>query len=170
MKRRITMLFVLLMLLCAAACAEEGFIGCMRVIKCEEWVSLRELPDTKSGCLVEVPLGALVENCREESKAFLYAEYSGMSGYILAQYLEAVPVEQTYLGEMRIIDGAAWTPMYADTTNGATVIQWMAPGERIEDARESVEGMVCGVCRGVRGYVKSSAAVLIENAAEQSEK
>ena len=94
------MLLAFCLLLGTAAWAQDGLIGCMKVIKCEEWVSLREQPDAKSACLVEVPLGALVENCREESKAFHYAEYGGMSGYIMAQYLEAIPEAENYLGDL----------------------------------------------------------------------
>ena len=154
---RIAMLLAMCLLMGTAAFAQDGYIGCMKVVKCQEWVSLREAPDAASACLVEVPLGKLVENCREESKAFHYAEYNGMSGYIMAQYLEAIPDEQTYLGERVTADLGAWVPMYADTTEGAVIVQWLPPQETVEDARISLEGFICGTCRGMKGYVRSDA-------------
>ena len=156
-KTGIAMLLALLLLMGASACAQDGYIGCMKVIKCQEWVSLREAPDAASACLIEVPLGSLVENCREESKAFHYAEYNGMSGYIMAQYLEPIPDAETYLGERVIADLGEWIPMYADTTAEAMVVQWLAPQETLEDARISLEGFICAASRGMKGYVRSDA-------------
>ena len=170
MKMSMAMLLAFCLLLGTAAWAQDGLIGCMKVIKCEEWVSLREQPDAKSACLVEVPLGALVENCREESKAFHYAEYGGMSGYIMAQYLEAIPEAENYLGDLVVAAQGTWTPMYADTTQSAAIVQWMAPGEQMKDARKSLEGFVYGTCRGVKGYVAAEWTQLVANVAEKRDR
>ena len=168
--RMMTILLAALMLLCSPACAQEGYIGAMEVVNCQEWVSLRELPDTTSACLIEVPLGALVENCRTETKAFHSGEYGGIRGYILAQYLEAIPEAQMDLGKMYVISGGEWAPMYADTTSSSAIVQWMVPGEQIEAARESVEGYIYGICRGARGYIPVRLAKVQENAQDDGEK
>ena len=47
----------------------------------------------KAKALAKVPLGAIVYNCRtiREKKSFVYAEYDGIAGYILVEYLEKAP-------------------------------------------------------------------------------
>jgi len=151
MKKK-TAALLFLCLLFSAACAENT--GWMKVVNCEEWVSLREQPDAASECLVEVPLGAIVENCSVKTKAFTYAEYGGLSGYIMSQYLDVVPVEQTYLGDMTIADCGNWIAMHLGPAEEETVIRWMAPGTRIEDCVESIVGFVYGLCDGLKGYIR----------------
>lgn len=87
-KRIVSAVIAAMMLLMANVYGEENdFIGTMQVIDCDEWVSLREYPDTNSERLAKVPLGATVSNCRYESQTFIYGEYEGECGYILAKYL-----------------------------------------------------------------------------------
>ena len=91
MKRKLltALLAILLLTLTAALCAAEA-ADTMRVVRCKEWVSLRERPDTRADRLVKVPLGALVTGCGEEENGFIPCTYGEQSGYILAEYLEAV--------------------------------------------------------------------------------
>ena len=74
---------------------EKGprYIGAMQVIRCKEFVTLRAEPYKKAKALAKVPLGAVVYNCRtiREKKSFVYAEYEGVAGYILVEYLEKAP-------------------------------------------------------------------------------
>lgn len=161
MKRIAAVLFACL-LLGAAARAQDAYIGCMKVVNCQEWVSLREQPDAASECLVEVPLGAIVENCSAETKAFVYAEYNGMSGYIMAQYLQSVPVEQTPLVDMRVVDTGAWVPMRLGPSEADTVIQWMAPDTRIAAGKESANGYAYIELGGLKGYVRLDALASVE--------
>ena len=51
---------VLLFLLPLYACAEEEWQE-TTVVNCQEWVSLREAPDTSAQRLTTVPLGATVK-------------------------------------------------------------------------------------------------------------
>ena len=64
----------------------------MRVVKCKEFVSLREERSTSSKRLMKVPLGALVLAYPEygEENGFIYCVYHDESGYILAEYLQPV--------------------------------------------------------------------------------
>jgi len=83
----------------------------MEVVNCNEWVSLREEPSTKSQRLVKVSLGAIVSNCRQVNHEWIYAEYDGYSGYILTEYLEPSDGRITFSAMMvTIADGA---PFYA---------------------------------------------------------
>ena len=102
MKKAGVVLLVLLLLtsLIAPAAADRipeehdsSYIGTMRVVRCEEWVSLRVEPYKWTKALAKVPLGAIVYNCSniKQKKSFIYAEYEGIQGYILRQYLEPAP-------------------------------------------------------------------------------
>ncbi|MBQ3156956.1 MAG: SH3 domain-containing protein [Clostridia bacterium] len=112
MKRFIAMFLLLCMVLAAMpATADSGYIGNMEVVNCSEWVSLREAPGTSAKRLVKVSLGAIVSNCRQVNDAWIYAEYDGYSGYILAEYLEPSDGRITFSAMMvTILDGA---PFYA---------------------------------------------------------
>lgn len=156
--RRKSCILIVFLLVCllplTAAWAKENDLGFMKVVNCEEWVSLREKPDAASECLVEVPLGALVGNCSVKTKAFTYAEYNGLSGYIMAQYLEPVPQEQLALGDLSVVDRGAWVAMRLQPGDEAQVIQWLAPGARMESCIDALNGFVYGQCNGLKGYVR----------------
>ncbi len=112
MKRYIALFLLLCMVFAAMpALADSEYIGNMEVVNCNEWVSLREEPSTRSERLVKVSLGAIVSNCRQVNDAWIYAEYDGYSGYILAEYLEPSDGRITFSVMMvTISDGA---PFYA---------------------------------------------------------
>ena len=91
---------ILLLVICSCAFADRypqeknsRYIGAMRVVKCKEYVTLREEPYKTSRALARVPLGAIVYNCStiRQKTSFVYAEYEGLSGYILVKYLEKAP-------------------------------------------------------------------------------
>ena len=112
MKRFIALLLLLCMALThMPALADSEYIGNMEVVNCNEWVSLRESPSTSSKRLVKVSLGAIVSNCEQLNEEWIYAEYDGYSGYILAMYLEPSDNRLTFSTMMvTILDGA---PFYA---------------------------------------------------------
>ena len=64
----------------------------MRVVKCKEFVSLRETRSTSAKRLLKVPLGALVLAYPEygEENGFIYCVYQGEEGYILSEYLQPI--------------------------------------------------------------------------------
>ena len=74
----------------AALSREQG--PNMRVVKCKEFVSLREERSTSAKRLVKVPLGALVLAFPEygEENGFIYCVYHDEEVYILAEYLQPV--------------------------------------------------------------------------------
>ena len=123
MKRFIAFLLLLCMVLThMPALADSEYIGNMEVVNCNEWVSLRESPSTSSKRLVKVSLGAIVSNCEQLNEEWIYAEYDGYSGYILAMYLEPSDNRLTFSAMMvTILDGA---PFYAtiDSTEPIGVI------------------------------------------------
>jgi len=112
MKRFAVMILLLCLLLAALpALADNEYYGNMEVVNCNEWVSLREKPSTSAKRLVKVSLGAIVSNCQQVSDEWIYAEYDGYSGYILAEYLQPSDGRLTFNAMMiTIADGA---PFYA---------------------------------------------------------
>ncbi len=88
------------LILALGACAQAEIVDCwpgdegkrMRVIDCEEWVSLRAKPSTKSERLEKIPLYETVFNCREAEGGFIRCEArDGKEGYVLSKYL--VPID-----------------------------------------------------------------------------
>ena len=112
MKRYIALFLLLCMVLAAMpVMAESEYIGNMEVVNCNEWVSLRERPSTAAKRLVKVSLGAVVSNCRQFDSEWIYAEYDGHGGYILAEYLQSSDGRLTFNAMMvTVLDGA---PFYA---------------------------------------------------------
>jgi hypothetical protein len=93
MKRRISLLLLLCMVFAAMSALAVGeYLGSMEVVNCNEWVSLRETPSTLAKRLVKVSRGAIVSNCQQVDDEWIYAEYDGYSGYILAEYLQPAVV------------------------------------------------------------------------------
>ena len=88
-KTGIIALLTALFMLLALGRAEEPVS--MRVCGCDEWVSLRAEPDTRSERLLKVPLGETVYNCVPANERFTYCEYEDRAGYILTGYLEPLP-------------------------------------------------------------------------------
>ena len=71
MRKTLGILICLALLLGMSALAEagNGYIGDMTVVHCDEWVSMRAEPDTSAERLIQVPLGALVEDCSSAAAA-----------------------------------------------------------------------------------------------------
>lgn len=111
MKKTMFLFFILMLcMFCAGSFAErktvvkdEYYIGAMRVVKCKEYVSLREGPYKTSKQLETVPLDDIVYYCSNNVKKydyspykaqipkFIHCEYNGVEGYILKKYLEPAP-------------------------------------------------------------------------------
>jgi len=71
----------------------SGYVenGYRYVTNCEEWVSLRALPDSTSQRLAKVPLGAQVRWLEVHSSGYTRCLYQGTVGYIRTEYLSAHP-------------------------------------------------------------------------------
>ena len=65
-----------------------NYMGNLVVVNCEEWVSLRAQPSTKSERMTKVPLHALVKDCYLAGDGFVFCTYNNMQGFILEEYLD----------------------------------------------------------------------------------
>ena len=85
MKRMLLVLLVIALCIPCGALAE----GMLRIVNCQDWVSLRSAPDSGSERLAQVPLGAYVNGEYDFDSDFSHCSYGGVSGYIMNKYLEA---------------------------------------------------------------------------------
>lgn len=113
--RKLASLMIALCLILATfpAMADMDYLGDMEVVNCEEWVSLRELPSTTAKRLMKVYLGAVVNNCQQFGDEWIYAEYDGRGGYILAKYLQPFAEETLTFSAMMINIVPDGAPFYA---------------------------------------------------------
>ena len=108
---------ILLVLLVIALCIPCGALaeGMLRIVNCQDWVSLRSAPSTQAERLEQVPLGALVTGEYDYDSDFSYCSYGGVSGYIMNKYLEApalaaqvngctVLAERSYAGSGEVME------------------------------------------------------------------
>ena len=86
-KRAIALALCLCLLLGACGAMAESF-SARQIDWCEEYVNLRENPDSKSRSLCKVYIGEVVMASRYNS-AFSYCCYNGQYGYIRSEYLNA---------------------------------------------------------------------------------
>ena len=130
MRKVLVLMLAMLMLAAPLALAEgnsenEDYIGPMKVVNCDAWVSLRAEPDTKSARLAQVPLGAGVEDCTQFDERFIYGCYAGRYGYILDAYL--VPVDEAGTDA---VEGAEGTVESIDIGPDGIDADGLEPGER----------------------------------------
>ena len=134
-KKTFILLLVLLMTVCPGMIAgglceepEAKTSDMMRVVNCNEWVSLRERPDQESARLIKVPLNETVYHCSDYNEQFVRCEYKGMQGYILKKYLE-----ELYLCLDWEQDGCRITAYhtYANGEESLTVTSFAGDGEPV---------------------------------------
>lgn len=88
MKRVLFLAIIAALLFASFAAAQTP--GEMKVVNCNEWVSLRAEPDSNAQRFAEVPLGETVYGFYASNGDFTQCSYRGALGYILNQYLEVV--------------------------------------------------------------------------------
>ena len=91
------------------------------VYNCNEYVSLRADPDSKSERLIKVPLGAIVTGCINWPGDFIKCEYKGKTGYIMAKYLKTADYTVKVTPTPTIRPSATPTPRIAPSASPAVV-------------------------------------------------
>lgn len=69
------------------AAASTSWTG--KVVRCNEFITLRKTPSTKGEELIKIPLGAIVTVYSGADNGFYYINYGGIEGYALASYIDA---------------------------------------------------------------------------------
>lgn len=94
MKKRTIIYFLLGILIFSfhtISFAEDVFAFEYRVVRCNEYITLRDDASTKAGELARVPLGATVTAFSRAENGFMLVNYAGKQGYVLEKYLEPAP-------------------------------------------------------------------------------
>lgn len=60
-----------------------------KVVRCNEYITLRRIPSTKGEEITKIPLGAIVTVYSGADNGFYYIYYDGFEGYALAGYIDA---------------------------------------------------------------------------------
>lgn len=69
---------------------EQTMYQTMRVVNCNESITLRTSPSTQAAEICQIPLGAVVSYIEPAANGFYRVTYLGQTGYALASYLEFV--------------------------------------------------------------------------------
>lgn len=69
------------------AAASTSWTG--KVVRCNEFITLRKTPSTKGEEITKIPLGAIVTVYSGADNGFYYINYGGIEGYALASYIDA---------------------------------------------------------------------------------
>lgn len=119
MKRFFCLLLCAALLLPALPAFAGGVSDVMAVANCNEYVSLRQLPDKSSKRLAKVYLGELVSQCHAAENDFIRCDYHGTSGYIMAKYLKTTGFTNgdELLYNQMVVNCEEWVSLreYADT-------------------------------------------------------
>ena len=59
-----------------------------KVVRCNEFITLRKTPSTKGEEITKIPLGAIVTVYGSADNGFYYIDYGGIEGYALASYID----------------------------------------------------------------------------------
>ena len=148
----------------------DGILPNQMVYNCNEYVSLREKPDTQSNRLAKVPLGGIVTGCVTYMGNWIYCEYKGQRGYVLSQYLKkadytaptstpkptATPTPKTYPAlpyYMQVINCENYISLRATPSTSAKVLRQVPLGAVIEGCVQISDSFVSCTYDGVSGYV-----------------
>ena len=69
------------------AAASASWTG--KVVRCNEFITLRKTQSTKGEEITKIPLGAIVTVYGSADNGFYYIDYGGIEGYALASYIDA---------------------------------------------------------------------------------
>ena len=145
MKKAIACCLVLIMLLSGVSALAET----MRVVNCDEWVSLRSAPSTSASRLAVVPLGATVEAYYSVGQ-FTRCYYNGLSGYILSQYLS---LDSNEVSTRCVVNCKEWVTLRAEPSTTAASLSRVPLGATVEYYGYVGDGYaMCGYL-GLTGYI-----------------
>lgn len=146
--------------------------GMMKVVKCKEYITLREKPSTSAAEVARVPLNAIVYEAAYESSSFTYVEYDGKSGYVLTKYLSDVPdSENEYkvvkLGKQQVVNCDEWVSLRTAPDKKAARAQKVPLGAKLSNCHRISNEFAYVEYNGKSGYILNQylckpAAVLVD--------
>ncbi len=156
MKKIVVFLLAALLLAVWTPSLADGVSEVMCVTNCEEWVSLREGPDTSSKRLSQVRLGELVIHCSAAENDFIRCEFGGKTGYIRSQYLKKTSFssDESFPGNQMVVNCTEWVSLWDLPGEGAKRLAKVPLGSIVTSCIREEEYVSC-VYKGQRGYISS---------------
>ena len=156
MKKLAGICFGLLLLLISTAALAASPV--MRVVNCNEYVSLRESPDTKSKRLKKVYLGEFVIECFDAENGFTLCTYDNSTGYVQSKYLE----ETTYYitddlkFNQMVINCSDYVTMHIAPDSSSSRVTRVPLGAIVRSCVGDVNNFVYCNYKNYAGYISSS--------------
>ena len=154
MIRKIALAMAVIMLvsmLGVVALARGSYLGSLKVVNCQSWVTLRRYPSTSADSVTKVPLGAWVEAYAYNSE-FTECYYNGLHGYILSSYLSGYATDYA---QMRVVNCREFVTLRARPSTSAASLTKVPLGQVVEAYYYNSEFYRC-YYRGLEGYILSS--------------
>ncbi len=159
MKRILSALICLALLLgLIPAALAAGVTEVMQVYNCQEWVSLRESPDTKSNRLEKVHLGELVTDCKASANGFIQCEFNGKVGYILDTYLKMTDFSagESFPGNQMVVNCSEWVSLREGPDPSSKQLAKVPLGTIVTACVAYYDSYICCEYKGQRGYISTS--------------
>lgn len=128
-KRSFILLFCLCLLLGACAAHAESFRA-RQIDGCDEYVNLREKPDSKSQSLARVYIGEVVM-AKPYNSSFSYCCYNGQYGYIRSEYLNS-KISTWSDGTFRVANCNSYISLRSMPEKGADVLARIPLGTTLD--------------------------------------
>ena len=144
MKKLLSILICCCLLLALVPAMAAGISEVMCVTNCKEWVSLRELPDTKAKRLAQVRLGELVTGCTAAENDFIQCEFGNKTGYIQSQYLKETVFspEDTFPGNQMVVNVSEWASLWAEPSSSSARVAKVPVGTIVTSCVNSVDNFI----------------------------
>lgn len=122
-----------------------NYVGECKIVNCNEWVSMRELPDRTSARLYKISRDTVVYPCFDTASAYALCYYDGQFGFIHKQFVSefeearvimtepAFPKGYTeslleYVGECEIVNCEEWVSMRESPDPSSTCLKKVQKG------------------------------------------
>ena len=135
-----------------------GVSQVMCVTNCQEWVSLREGPDTSAKRLAKVRLGELVTYCSAAENDFIQCQFGGKTGYIGAKYLKTTEFEVTdsFPGNQMVVNCSEWVSLWSEPSNTSTRLTKVPLGSIVTACVVDQDPFIYCEYKGKQGYISKS--------------
>lgn len=131
----------------------------MKVVNCNEWISLRESPATSSTRIIQIPLGAEVGFIEDAGNGFYKIAYGGKTGYSLAEYLtdgaaseQGAPLSANG-NELTVVNCKEWVSLRATPSTSAERLITVNLGEKVTYVSDAPNGFTQVNYQGKTGYI-----------------
>lgn len=141
----------------------------MYVVNCNEFITLRQGPDTKQAEITKMPLGEMVTFEEIAENGFYKVNYRGNTGYALASYLsenqpESTETEQalTEYKTMRVVNCIESITLRTSPSTKASEICQIPLHGVVSYVEEAQDGFYKVIYNGKTGYALSSYLIYTE--------